>query len=170
VARWWPLYLASPVQLPLGLSLLLLAGGSFANPAVAQTTVVNPVPQGSPIPRVLPRAPPSVAPGTVTSPPSAPGAEVPNQPVRVTSVGIDGATVYSQPELAQLTAGLVGPAVPLARIDAARDAILQRYRADGYVLSPSYSLNQLATICYCTRNKHTHTSMRLGGPHFRPCR
>ena len=135
MARWWPLYLASPVQLPLGLSLLLLAGGSFANPAVAQTTVVNPVPQGSPIPRVLPRAPPSVAPGTVTSPQSAPGAEVPNQPVRVTSVGIDGATVYSQPELAQLTAGLVGPAVPLARIDAARDAILQRYRADGYVLS-----------------------------------
>jgi hemolysin activation/secretion protein len=31
--------------------------------------------------------------------------------------------------------GLIGPAVPLARIEAARSAILGRYRADGYVLS-----------------------------------
>ena len=95
----------------------------------------NPVPQGSPIPRVLPPAPPSVAPGTVIPPPSAPGAEVPNRPVRVTSVEVEGVTAYPPPEIAQLAAGLVGPAVPLPQIDAARQAIVQRYRADGYVLT-----------------------------------
>ena len=44
-------------------------------------------------------------------------------------------TAYPQPEIAQLTAGLIGPAMPLPQIDAARQAILQRYRADGYVLT-----------------------------------
>ena len=90
---------------------------------------------GSPIPRVLPPAPPSVAPGTVIPPPSAPGAEVPNRPVHVSSVEVEGVTAYPQPEIAQLAAGLVGPAVPLPQIDAARQAILQRYRSDGYVLT-----------------------------------
>ena len=116
---------------------LLLVGavGAFA-PALAQApAVVNPVPQGSPVPRILPPRRPSVAPGTVIPPPSAPGAEVPNQPVRVSSVDVEGVTAYPQPEIAQLTAGLVGPAVPLPQIDAARQAILQRYRSDGYVLT-----------------------------------
>ncbi len=51
------------------------------------------------------------------------------------SVAVEGVTAYPQPDIAQLTAGLVGPAVPLPQIDAARQAILQRYRADGYVLT-----------------------------------
>ena len=87
------------------------------------------MPQGSPVQRILPPAPPHVAPGTVVPPPSAPAAEVPNRPVRVSSVDVEGVTAYPQPEIAQLTAGLVGPAVPLPQIDAARQAILQRYRA-----------------------------------------
>jgi hemolysin activation/secretion protein len=60
---------------------------------------------------------------------------VPNRPVRVTSVEVEGVTAYSQYEIAELTADLTGPAVPLPRIDAARQAIVQRYRADGYVLT-----------------------------------
>ena len=52
-----------------------------------------------------------------------------------TSVDVEGVTAYPQPEIAQLADGLVGPAVPLPQIDAARQAILQRYRADGYVLT-----------------------------------
>jgi hemolysin activation/secretion protein len=114
--------------------ILALAGSvAIASPAAAQ--LANPVPQGSPVPRILPPAPPSVAPGTVVPPPQAPGAEVPNQPVRVTSVAVEGVTAYSQAEIAKLSAGLVGPAVPLPKIDAARQAILQRYRSDGYVLT-----------------------------------
>ncbi len=117
-------------------AVLILVGAIAAvSAADAQPVPSNPVPQGSPIPRVLPPAPPSVAPGTVVPPPSAPGAEVPNRPVRVTSVAVEGVTAYPQPEIAQLAAGLVGPAVPLPQIDAARQAIVQRYRADGYVLT-----------------------------------
>jgi hemolysin activation/secretion protein len=118
---------------------LMLAGAVAATKA-AEAQVVpflppSPVPQGSPIPRVLPPAPPSVAPGTVIPPPTAPGGEVPNRPVRVTSVEVEGVTAYPQPEIAQLAAGLIGPAVPLPQIDAARQAILQHYRTDGYVLT-----------------------------------
>jgi hemolysin activation/secretion protein len=55
--------------------------------------------------------------------------------VLVTSVEVLGVTAYPLPEIAQLAVGLTGPAVPLPRIDAARQAILQRYRADGYLLT-----------------------------------
>ena len=112
-----------------------LAGG-LAEPAAAQEPpTANPVPQGSPIRgscRLLHRR---SRPGTVIPPPSAPGAEAPNRPVLVTSVEVEGVTAYPQPEIAQLAGGLVGPAVPLPQIDAARQAIVQRYRADGYVLT-----------------------------------
>ena len=97
--------------------------------------ITNPVPQGSPVERVLPPAPPNVSPAVVVPPPPAPGSEVPNRPVRVDSVDIEGATAYPRAEIARLTEGLVGPAVPLPKIDAARQAILQLYRGDGYVLS-----------------------------------
>ncbi|HET7879672.1 MAG TPA: ShlB/FhaC/HecB family hemolysin secretion/activation protein [Acetobacteraceae bacterium] len=118
-----------------GARLLVLAAGLFATAAQAQQLPANPVPQGSPIPRVLPPTPPSVTPGGLTPPPSGPTGAVPNQPVRVTSVEVEGVTAYPQSEIAQMAAGLVGPAVPLTQIDAARQAILQRYRADGYVLT-----------------------------------
>lgn len=112
----------------------LLAAAAVPAPASAQTSPAA-VPQGSPIPRILPPAPPSVSPAGPTLPPPAPGTEVPNQPVRVTSVSVEGVTAYPQADIAALTAGLVGPATPLPQIDAARLAILQRYRGDGYVLS-----------------------------------
>ena len=113
---------------------LLIGAQAVITQANAQVPP-NPVPQGSPIPRVLPPAAPSVTPGTAIPSPMAPGSEVPNQPVRVNSVTFEGVTAYPQPEIAQLASGLVGPAVPLTQIDAARQAILQRYRGDGYVLT-----------------------------------
>ncbi len=92
-------------------------------------------PPGSPIPRILPPAPPSVSPGGPVLPLPAPSTEVPKRPVRITSVSVEGVTAYPQSEITALTQGLTGPTVSLAKIDAARVAILQRYRADGYVLS-----------------------------------
>jgi hypothetical protein len=71
----------------------------------------------------------------VVPPLSPPPSEVPNRPVRVTSVDVEGVTAYPKAEIERLAAGLVGPAVPLPKIDAARQAILQRYRANGYVLT-----------------------------------
>ena len=103
--------------------------GAQAPPAALQA-----VPQGSPIPRVLPPTPPSVSPAAPELAPAAPSGEVPNQPVRVTAVSVEGVTAYPVSEIAALTAGLIGPAVPLPQIDAARLAIVQHYRADGYVL------------------------------------
>ena len=112
----------------------LLAAAAWPFPAGAQVSP-SAVPQGSPIPRILPPAPPSVSAPSLTPPAPAPGSEVPNRPVRVTSVAVEGVTAYPLPDITALTAGLVGPATPLTQIDAARLAILQRYRADGYVLS-----------------------------------
>ena len=53
----------------------------------------------------------------------------------IVGVAIDGATAYPLAALAKLTAGLVGPAVPLPRVEAARQSILALYRGDGYVLT-----------------------------------
>jgi len=109
----------------------LLALAAFASKAGAQPAP----PPGSPIPRILPPEPPAVSAPSLTPPPPTPGSEVPSRPVRVTSVAVEGVTAYPPAEITALTDGLIGPAVPLTQIDAARIAILQRYRADGYVLS-----------------------------------
>src|SRR5262249_28163056 len=133
-------------------------------PAAAQTTrPANPVPQGSPIPRVEPQAPPSVGPGAVPSPPPSPGAEVPNRPVRVTNVTIEGVTAYPQAEIARLADGLVGPAIALPQIDAARQAILQQYRADGYVLTTvSANLSATGQLRFVVTEGHI-ASVKLDG-------
>ena len=94
----------------------------------------NAVPQGSPIPRILPPALPSVAPGTDLTRPAAP-APSPAIDAPVRSVTVVGATAFPQPQLRALTAGLVGPAIPVARIETARAALVSLYRANGYVLS-----------------------------------
>ncbi|MBN9563729.1 MAG: hypothetical protein J0H14_23850, partial [Alphaproteobacteria bacterium] len=110
---------------------------SASHPAIAQVPpgIRNPVPQGSPIPRILPPAPPSVAPGGLIAPPATPREALPAKPVNVRSVAIQGVTAYPSPEIARLAEGLVGPAVPLTQIDAVRQAILNRYRSDGYILT-----------------------------------
>ena len=120
---------------------ILLAGAVgllVAVPAAAQRPDApftgNVVPQGSPIPRILPPAPPSVAPGTDLVRPAAPAAS-PAVDVAVRSVAVVGATAFPQSSLGPLTAGLVGPAVPLARIEAARAALVSLYRTRGFVLS-----------------------------------
>jgi hemolysin activation/secretion protein len=113
-------------------------------PAWAQTPPVNPVPQGSPIPRIMPPEAPGVSPGGMVAPPAQPNEEVPNQPVRVTQVSVAGVTAYPIDEITRLVQGLVGATVPLPQIDAARQAILQRYRGDGYVLT-TVSLHLNAT-------------------------
>jgi hypothetical protein len=78
--------------------------------ARAQAPIIPP-PQGSPLPGIETPRLPSVAPGLATPPPAA----------------------YPASLLAADSAGLVGPATPFARIEAARIRILNRYRSDGYV-------------------------------------
>lgn len=94
----------------------------------------NAVPQGSPIPRVLPRLPPAVEPETGLLAPAAP-ANTPAVDVTIRSVAIAGATAFPLTQLQLYTARLVGPAVPVARIEAARADILSLYRTNGFVLT-----------------------------------
>jgi hemolysin activation/secretion protein len=115
-------------------------GGALAiGTAAAQTSGTNPallqVPQGSPIPRVLPPSPPAVAPGTELPALPPAGAGVPNRTVRVTQVAVEGASAFPEGAFAHETAGLTGTAVPLERINQARQNILQEYRSAGYVLT-----------------------------------
>jgi hemolysin activation/secretion protein len=114
-------------------ALLVVGSAIIVQPALAQ--VPNPVPQGSPIPRILPPKPPAVGPGGIIAPPSVPSSELPNQPVKVTSVAVDGVTAYPAAEIMRIAGDLIGQSVPLTTIDAARQAILQHYRSDGYVLT-----------------------------------
>ena len=100
-----------------------------------QAVLTNPVPQGSPIPRILPPTPQGVSPEGIELPPTGPGAPISGPPVRIVAVSVQGVTVYPPTEIQVLTQGLTGPGVPFAHIDAVRQQILQRYRTDGYVLS-----------------------------------
>jgi hemolysin activation/secretion protein len=117
----------------------LLASTAYVHLARAQTMpqaiLTNPVPQGSPIPRILPPTAPSVSTQGIEALPTEPPGLAYGPPVTITQVAVEGVTVYPAPEIAALVQGLPGAAVPFSRIDAARQDILRRYRADGYVLS-----------------------------------
>jgi hemolysin activation/secretion protein len=91
------------------------------------------VPQGSPLPGIAPPNALGAAPGVAPAAPAAPAAVNPELYAAISDVTIEGATAYPASALAAYTDGLTGPTVPVARIEAARTAILNRYRADGYV-------------------------------------
>ena len=97
--------------------------------------LVNPVPQGSPIPRILPAppAPTVTAPSPGPTPPS--GQELTGQPVFVSDVFFEGLTVYPESDFARQAQDLKGRTVPVRQIDDVRQAIVQRYRDDGYTLA-----------------------------------
>jgi hemolysin activation/secretion protein len=126
-------------------------------PAAAQAPPIIPptlVPPGSPIPRILPPAPPAVSPAAPPKAPAAPSA-LPTTPARVTQVSVEGVTAYKPGEIQALAQGLVGPAVPIAKIEAARSAILQKYRGDGYVLSTvSASLDANGVLRFVVTEGH----------------
>ena len=92
------------------------------------------VPQGSPLLRLPPTAPPAAAPALPAVPPAVPSATPPVQVV-VRSIVVTGVTVVPEAEVQRLVGGTVGAQVPLARIEAARVALLDRYRNAGYPLT-----------------------------------
>ncbi len=94
----------------------------------------NVIPQGSPIPRILPPSAPATAPGRLLTPPPPPSAP-PGVTVAVRDVVVVGATAFDEAQLRPLLTGLVGPAVPVRRIEAARNALLLLYRRHGYLLT-----------------------------------
>lgn len=119
----------------LAAAILLVTTASLANGQTPPTPTGNLVPQGSPLPRILPPTPPDVAPGPQLQPLPDPASVAPGSTVRVNSTAVVGATVYPSDLLSGLTGGLVGPSVPLSQVERARQALLSRYRTDGYVLT-----------------------------------
>lgn len=118
------------------ISFLSLAGPNVARGQnLPRPTTGNEVPQGSPLQRILPAPPPTVAPGLAVPPPATPNGAIPAGNVAIRGVVVDGATAYPPAELSAMTGALVGPATSLAQIENARLAVLNRYRADGYVLT-----------------------------------
>jgi hemolysin activation/secretion protein len=120
-----------------GAFVLLAALPAAAQPVPPGQPILPPTlpvpPPGSPLPGVVPQAPPAVgAPSTATAP-VAPAPVSPQVTVSISTVTIDGATAYGPEILNAITAGLAGNAVPAQKIEAARAAILNRYRHDGYV-------------------------------------
>jgi hemolysin activation/secretion protein len=142
----------------------LLAAACATVPALAQAPPqFRQVPEGSPIPRALPPAPPSSAPGTALPALPPPGGEVPNRTVHVIDVSVDGVTAFPAADIARYTQGLTGPAVPLPKIDAARQAILQQYRSAGYVLSTvSANLDTVGHLRFIVTEGRI-TSVKLDG-------
>lgn len=101
----------------------------------------------SPIPGIRPPPAPRVSPGpAIPKAPVAPAATA-NTTHPIQDVTIDGTTAYTPATFADVTAGLTGPAVPEAAIEAARVAMVNRYREDGYV--------------------YTAVSAVIDGPHLR---
>ena len=111
-----------------------------------------------------PPRPPS-RPARSCPPPPAPGAEVPNRPVHVTQCRVEGVTAYPQPEIAQLAAGLVGPAVPLPKIDAARQAILQTLPRPTATCSPPSRPISTPRQAALRRHRGAHRQRQAGRRH-----
>jgi hemolysin activation/secretion protein len=138
--------------------------GLFGTPwvALAQTVPLQIVPQGSPIPRIEPTAPPIVRPPVQT--PTPPAAAV-GGPVlaSVTSVVVEGSTVYQPATLAALAGSLHGQ-VTRAQIDTARQAILYRYRTDGYLFTAvNWSLDRQGVLRFQVVEGHI-ADVKLNGP------
>lgn len=108
---------------------------AWAQTPPVQSPLLQQVPQGSPLPHILPPQPSSLGAGLPQFRPLNAAGALPSVTIPVRSVGIIGATAFPASQLDGLTAGLAGQSVPLARIEAARRSILDLYRQHGFVLS-----------------------------------
>jgi len=116
----------------------MLAGAAvscLAWPALARAQGAPASLQSSPLPHILPPAAPPVG-GAVPSF-AAPGREaaLPDVSIPVRQVSIVGATAFAPAVLQAEVSGFAGHSVKLARLEAARRALVALYRAHGYVLS-----------------------------------
>jgi hemolysin activation/secretion protein len=105
--------------------------------ATSSLTLAQPLPQvpaGSPIPRIAPAPRPAVG-GPALSP-AAPsiGRGNPDDVFQVSGGIVEGSTVYSPASWASLTDRVRGR-ITRAEVEAVRQEILGRYRADGYLLT-----------------------------------
>jgi hemolysin activation/secretion protein len=145
--------------------LIMVALTAMAPPVLAQLPPINRIPQpppGSPVERLAPRQLPVVSPNGVNLQPLEEG-EVPNVPITVRRVEIVGATLFND-QLRPLVEGLTGQAVPLPRLNAARQEMLSYYRSRGYALtSVSLAIDQTNGIVRYTVTEGRIAAVKLDG-------
>jgi hemolysin activation/secretion protein len=143
----------------------MVALTAMAPPVLAQLPPINRIPQpppGSPVERLAPRQLPVVSPNGVNLQPLEEG-EVPNVPITVRRVEIVGATLFND-QLRPLVEGLTGQAVPLPRLNAARQEMLSYYRSRGYALtSVSLAIDQTNGIVRYTVTEGRIAAVKLDG-------
>jgi hemolysin activation/secretion protein len=123
---------------------LALTAGAFAGiflavPARAQSPAALPapaaaLPQGSPIPRIAPVTPPVVTAPAVVAPAPSISRGNPDDVFQVSGGVVEGSTVYPPDSWTAITAPVRGR-VTRAQVEAVRQEILARYRADGFLLT-----------------------------------
>src|SRR5262249_40149406 len=67
--------------------------------------------------------------------PAAPGPVTGGETHAISHVAVTGATAFPPSQIEALTAGLIGPAVPEAQVEASRAAIVDLYRSRGYAFT-----------------------------------
>lgn len=102
-----------------------------APPAFAQAPALPP---GSPIQRIAPVPPPAVRGPAVAPPSPAVARGNPDDVLQISAASVEGTTVYAAESWAPQTDRLRGR-VTRAQVEAVRQEILARYRADGYLLT-----------------------------------
>ncbi len=122
-------------KLAVALACVLVAGRSEAQTVPRQLpSTVQPT---LPLERVTPPTQPEERAPLLVQP--LPGNEAPpgadRVQITISSIRVDGATVYSQAQLQAIFADSIGKTVPLSRLFDLANRLEARYRADGYVLT-----------------------------------
>ncbi|MDB5379550.1 MAG: Polypeptide-transport-associated domain protein ShlB-type [Rubritepida sp.] len=114
----------------MGIAVMLLA--LFGTAALAQVPppVIIP-PGGTPNPQLAPPSLPRVGPGLTAPGPARPAEGITGQ-VAIRDVAFLGSTAFTPAELTAVSGPLTGPAVPVAKIEDARAAIVTLYRERGF--------------------------------------
>lgn len=108
---------------------------AVAQAAGVPQAVLRQVPQNSPIKHILPVTPPDLGRSLPNFHPLGQEGTVPHQAVPVRGVKVIGATAFSTSTLNRTIGNVVGPAVPLANVEAARLRLVALYRDRGFVLT-----------------------------------
>ncbi|MDD2877793.1 MAG: ShlB/FhaC/HecB family hemolysin secretion/activation protein [Acidiphilium sp.] len=141
---------------------LVVAGVSSGAVAYAQTAappaLLNQVPQASPIPHILPKAPPDLGQSLPNFQPLGQEGAVPHAVVPVRSASVIGATAFPETAIDTAIGHLVGPMVSLASIEAARLRLVSLYRDHGFVLTAvSAEINSSGDLRFIVTEGHIVT-------------
>jgi hemolysin activation/secretion protein len=142
-----------------GVVVLAVSGGAVAYGQTAvPPALLNQVPQASPLPHILPKAPPNLGQSLPNFRPLGVEGAVPHAAVPVRSASVIGATVFPAAVLDRTIGPLTGPSVPLSSVEAARLRLVSLYRDHGFVLTAvSAEINAAGDLRFIVTEGHIVT-------------